>query len=217
MDYQPPPDSGLQTIYCDDYLVVVEKPSGILSVPGRGKDKQVCQSTRVQAIYADALIVHRLDMSTSGLFLMARGKKNQILLSKLFEKRLVKKKYVAIVSGVPEKAQATIDLPLIADWPNRPKQKIDMEKGKPSCTHYHIISTTGDNKNSRLELTPVTGRSHQLRVHLQAIGHPILGDELYADPNTRQQSPRLLLHAQQLEFSHPVTKQTLHVESPAPF
>jgi len=217
MDYQPPPDTGLQIIFCDESLIVVEKPSGLLSVPGRGRDKQDCQSSRVQAIYADALVVHRLDMSTSGLFLMARGKTTQSLLSQLFEKRLVKKMYVAIVSGVPKKTQATIDLPLIADWHNRPKQKVDIEKGKPSRSHYHLIAVTDHNKNSRLELTPVTGRSHQLRVHLNAIGHPILGDALYADPNTRQQSPRLLLHAQRLEFLHPATKQTLIIESAAPF
>lgn len=174
-----------------------------------------CAATRVQAEYSDALTVHRLDMATSGLLLFARGKEMQRALSGLFQRGEMAKGYIADVSGVPEAASGEINLPLIADWPRRPLQKVDWEIGKPSVTRYETLSSAGG--ITRLALTPLTGRSHQLRVHLAAIGHPILGDEFYAHPQAFAARPRLALHAAQLDFIHPATGDRLTLESPCPF
>ncbi|WP_394789579.1 pseudouridine synthase [Rhodoferax sp.] len=213
--------TGLRTLYADDYLLVLHKPSGLLSVPGRGEDKQDCLSARAQKVYPDALIVHRLDMSTSGLLLMARGIAMQRLLNAAFAGREVAKRYVAVVAGVlaaPERSTdgwAEIDLPISVDWPNRPLRKIDMEDGKPSRTRWRLLETLAN--ATRLELEPVTGRSHQLRLHLAASGHAILGDALYAPVEVQQQSSRLLLHARSLALRHPHSGQALSFEDPAPF
>lgn len=204
-------------IYADDALVVLHKPAGLLCVPGRGPDKQDCLSARVQNHYADALIVHRLDMATSGLVLMARGKDNQRLLSMAFENRQVHKLYVAHVAGNVSEDQGEINLPLITDWPNRPKQKVDHVQGKPSLTRWKVTARSADSSTTKLELEPYTGRSHQLRLHLAAIGHPILGDALYASPELVSPYPRLMLHAWQLSFTHPVTGQRVEFETGAAF
>ncbi|MEW6677748.1 MAG: RluA family pseudouridine synthase [Pseudomonadota bacterium] len=290
-------------IHADLHLLVLEKPSGLLSVPGRGPDKQDCLSARVQAQYPDALIVHRLDMDTSGLFVMARGPEAQRRLSMAFAARQVKKRYIALVAGhlpAPDTPDGwgLIDLPLIVDWPNRPRSIVDHEIGKPSQTRWRVLhsdaASTCENRPSppatlwasgpslapletatplrpapcglvplagegselpsgrtipsvpppqageapklepspasgggqgggkpfpttRLELDPLTGRSHQLRVHLQALGHPILGDPLYAPPAVLTAAGRLLLHASRLDFAHPVTGADLHFESPPDF
>ena len=206
--------SGL--VFADDHLLVADKPSGLLSVPGRGPDKQDCLSARVQAVHPDALIVHRLDMATSGLFLMARGDAMQRALSIAFAGREVSKRYIAVVAGHLE-GEGEIDLPLIADWPNRPRQKVDLAIGKPSRTAWRALAHDAAADTTRLELEPITGRSHQLRVHLQAIGHPILGDALYAPPAVHDRAPRLMLHAARLEFAHPATGEMLRFESSAPF
>jgi len=207
--YKPPPHTQLELTFKDEHLLVLSKPSGLLSVPGRGEDKQDCFISRIQQEYADALIVHRLDMSTSGLMVFARGKEMERALSILFQQRKVAKKYIAVVDGKVNPLCGEIDLPLITDWPNRPKQKVDFDDGKPSQTQYSVLSYDEKNKSSRLELTPITGRTHQLRVHLKMIGHAILGDQLYADKEISQKSPRLLLHASELSFQHPITEEMI--------
>jgi tRNA pseudouridine32 synthase/23S rRNA pseudouridine746 synthase len=210
-----------QAVYADEQLLVLDKPAGLLCVPGRGADKQDCLAARVQAVYTDALVVHRLDMATSGLWLMARGAQVQRILSDAFAKRQVSKRYVAVVAGRLEACSQTgdwalIDLPIAADWPNRPLRIIDSH-GKPSQTRWRVSAYDPQADTTRVELEPITGRSHQLRVHLQALGHPILGDTLYAPPEVQARAPRLLLHASELRFAHPATGQALAFSSPAPF
>lgn len=216
-DYRPPPDTGLDVRYADDTLLIVNKPSGLLTVPGRGEHKSDCLVSRVQAVYPEALTVHRLDLGTSGLVVLGRGEAAQSLLSRLFRDRLVHKRYLAVVAGALSEEPGEIALPLIADWPNRPLQKVDHAEGKPSLTRYWRRGFDAAAGTSRVELEPVTGRSHQLRVHLQAIGHPIVGDELYAPEAVRQAAPRLLLHAWRIELPHPLSGQPLVCEAPAPF
>jgi tRNA pseudouridine32 synthase/23S rRNA pseudouridine746 synthase len=216
----------MEPLFTDDTLLVFDKPSGLLAVPGRGPDKQDCLAARVQARYPDALIVHRLDMATSGLMVMARGPAAQRELSRAFAAREVSKRYIAVVAGrldappqgwgVPEN-WGVIDLPIIVDWPNRPLRIVDHQAGKPSITRWRVLGHDESGLNTRVELEPVTGRSHQLRVHLRALGHPILGDALYAPPSVQALSGRLLLHAQSLRFVHPVTGVALAFESDAPF
>ena len=216
-----------ELIFEDSALLVFNKPSGLLSVPGKGPEKADCLRTRVQQVYPEALTVHRLDMSTSGILLMARSAELHRKLSIAFQDREVHKRYVAVVDGqIRDEGMllgddpATwrlIDLPIATDWINRPLQKIDMQDGKLSQTHYKIIRYDAANDTTRLELAPVTGRTHQLRVHLQSIGHPILGDHLYASPETMAKSARLLLHASQLTFAHPITGEMLELHCEAPF
>lgn len=202
--------SGLDIIHLDESLIAVNKPAGLLAVPGRGADKQDCLASRVQKEFPDALVVHRLDMATSGLMLFARGAEMQRRLSRLFRERKVQKRYVAMVAGRLEPSSGEIDLPLACDWPNRPKQKVDHESGKRSLTRYRVLEHIGE--TTRIELEPVTGRTHQLRVHLAAIGHPILGDALYG-----KEAERLLLHASELSFVHPVSDELLSLKSEPPF
>jgi tRNA pseudouridine32 synthase / 23S rRNA pseudouridine746 synthase len=199
----------------DAHLIIAEKPAGLLSVPGRGPDKTDCAAARIAAQFPDALTVHRLDMATSGLLLFARNKPVQAALSGLFQRGDVDKTYLADVAGCPPQRAGRIDLPLIADWPNRPLQKVDHVIGKPSCTDYEVLRTGLD--ASRLRLTPRTGRSHQLRVHLASIDCPILGDEFYAPPNVKDRAPRLCLHAHGLDFTHPVSGEAIKITSPCPF
>ncbi len=212
----------LDLVYADAGIVVLNKPAGLLAVPGKTSD--VCLSLQVQAQFADALIVHRLDMATSGLMVMARGIAAQRVLNDHFAQRRVHKRYVAIAHGdcrVQEPdadgAWQTIDLPIIVDWPNRPLRKIDLETGKPSSTNWRCVAYDADRNASRLELEPLTGRSHQLRVHLQAIGHPILGDALYAPPDIAAASDRLLLHATELAFAQPISGEWISFTSPDGF
>lgn len=214
--YHPPENTGLDVLYKDDYILIVDKPAGLLSVPGRGEAKQDCLISRVQQIYPEALIVHRLDMSTSGLLVLALDVDTHRLLSKQFAEREVSKKYTAIVTGKLEEPSGLIDEPMICDWPNRPKQMIDHEKGKPSQTRYEVIEYTSENNTSRLRLTPITGRTHQLRLHCQSIGHAILGDRLYASPEVVVMADRLLLHATTLSLSHPVSGEMVNIESTPP-
>ncbi|MBZ0067567.1 MAG: RNA pseudouridine synthase [Thiobacillus sp.] len=210
----------IEPLYVDDALLVADKPSGLLAVPGRGADKQDCLSARVQARYPDALVVHRLDMATSGLMVMARGAAAQRALSKAFAAREVNKRYIAVVAGrlpAPAEAWGVIDLPIIADWPNRPLRMIDHQHGKPSITRWRVLAHDDIALTTRLELEPVTGRSHQLRLHLRELGHPILGDTLYAPPAIQAMAGRLLLHASSLSFAHPVSGEVLAFERPAMF
>jgi len=211
-----------QIIYADSSLLVLNKPSGLLAVPGRGEDKQDCLSSRVQRHYPDALIVHRLDMATSGLMLMGRGITMQRALSQLFERREVHKRYLAVVDGrlapaLGHDGWGLIDLPIMVDWPRRPLRIIDAAHGKPSQTRWRTVAFDDATDSTRIELEPVTGRSHQLRVHLQALGHPILGDALYAPDAVLARAPRLLLHACALRFVHPENGTLLSFESPPGF
>lgn len=208
-DYQPPADQGLSILYCDDVLLVLDKPSGLLSVPGRGEDKKDCLLSRAQVEYPDALIVHRLDMETSGVIVLARNKAVHRQLSLLFQEREVQKRYIAVVDGRIPDAAGVIDLPLICDWPNRPRQIVDHEIGKPSLTRFKVLWRNIEEDSTRVELEPETGRSHQLRVHLQSLGYPILGDRLYANTQQQAKASRLLLHALSLSFEHPVTAEPL--------
>ncbi len=196
--YCPPQDTGLDVLHLDDDLLVLNKPSGLLSVPGKGPDQADCLEARVRSVHPDALIVHRLDRDTSGVFIMAMNPKAQRHLGLQFERRHLSKTYQAIVSGSVASDEGEIDLPLIADWPNRPKQKVCHKTGKPALTHWRVISR--NETSTRLELAPHTGRSHQLRVHLKELGHPILGDPLYGDATA---ASRLLLHAHTLTVRHP--------------
>lgn len=211
---------AVEPVYADATLLVLDKPSGLLAVPGRGADKQDCLATRVQAHYPDALIVHRLDMATSGLMVMARGPAVQRALSQAFAARAVRKRYIAVVAGrldAPPQDWGEIDLPIIVDWPNRPLRMVDHALGKPSLTRWRVLGHDETGSRTRVELEPVTGRSHQLRVHLRELGYPILGDTLYAPPEVQALSGRLLLHACLLGFDHPVTGEGLAFESLAPF
>lgn len=214
------PLADLSVLYADDAMLVLDKPAGLLSVPGRGEDKQDCLSTRAQRHYPDALIVHRLDMATSGVMVLARGAAAQRSLNQAFASRAVTKRYIAIVDGnlaAPAEIWGLIDLPIIVDWPNRPLRVIDHQRGKPSMTRWRALSHTTAPDTTRLELEPVTGRSHQLRVHLLALGHAIVGDALYGDQRIQAMTERLLLHAYSLELNHPVTGEPMRFVSPEPF
>lgn len=213
--YRPPPPGLLKIIYRDDYLVVVDKPGGLLSVPGRGAQKADCLVSRLNAFFPGVLIVHRLDMETSGLIVLARTAPAHRALSKLFENREVEKTYTARVMGAFAQAEGRIDLPLMKDWPNRPLQKVDRTDGKPSVTLWRVVAQ--EQGATRLDLTPLTGRTHQLRVHLNAIGHPILGDLLYGTAQSQTGAARLQLHASALSFVHPGSGLPLMLQSRAPF
>jgi tRNA pseudouridine32 synthase / 23S rRNA pseudouridine746 synthase len=209
--YRPPPDS-VKILHQDNELLVIDKPSGLLSAPGRGEDKRDCALSRIQLNFPDALLVHRLDMDTSGLMVLARNTDCHRLLSQQFERRRVSKSYVAWVAGIVGEDAGKIDLPLLADWPNRPRQKIDRENGKPSLTHWRVLDRQSG--ATFLELIPETGRTHQLRIHCAAIGHPILGDRLYGTMENYGRAHRLQLHARLLAFDHPVTTNPLKILSP---
>ncbi len=204
-----------EVLYADDHMLVAVKPADLLSVPGRGEANQDCLISRLQGAYADALTVHRLDMATSGVMVFGRGAEAQRALSIAFAERRVAKSYVAIVAGEMQADLGEVDLPLITDWPNRPRQMVDHEIGKPSQTRYRVLSRREG--TTRVQLEPVTGRSHQLRVHMQAVGHPIVGDVFYAPPEVVALSPRLLLHAETLEVPHPVSGEPMRFHSAAPF
>ena len=213
--YQPPSEP-LRLHYVDDAIIVVVKPAGLLSVPGRGPDKQDCVIHRVQQDFPQAQIAHRLDMSTSGLLVVARDAAMQQVMYRLFRERAVEKRYIALVAGVVTPESGAIDLPLICDWPNRPRQMVCTARGKPSLTRFRVLQRMPHEDCTVVELEPVTGRSHQLRVHLAALGHPILGDELYAGA-AAERAPRLLLHASEIAFAHPQNDRRVHFHCPAPF
>jgi len=208
----------LHAIHEDADLLVLEKPAGLLCVPGRGADKQDCLSARAQQRWPDALVVHRLDMATSGLVLMARNLATQRALGDAFAARQVEKRYEAVVDGLMPLSDewALIDAPLVADWPRRPLQKIDAA-GKPSQTRWRVLRQLPQRQATHVLLEPLTGRSHQLRVHLASMGHAILGDALYASEAVRARAPRLMLHATVLAFTHPATMRGMRFVSEAPF
>ena len=211
------PAPEFSPLYADAALLVAVKPPRLLSVPGRGEEKQDCLIRRAQARYPDALIVHRLDFDTSGLLVLARGKLMHRRLSILFQERQVEKRYVALVDGRLSAECGEVDLPLLVDWPNRPLHQVDFTNGKPALTRYRTLAYEAERDASRVELIPVTGRTHQLRVHMQVLGHPILGDPLYAPPAARAKAGRLLLHAEHLAFDHPASGERLAFTALAEF
>ena len=204
-------------IYVDDDILVVDKPSGLLSVPGKNVLNKDCLITRVQQQYPNAHIVHRLDMDTSGVMLLARGKANLSCLSRQFQERKTEKQYLAWVYGVLQDDKGEINLPLCCDWPNRPKQIVHYELGKPSLTRFEVLERNPVTFQTKVLLKPVTGRSHQLRVHMAELGHPISGCEFYAHPQALMQVDRLQLHAWKLSFMHPSTGALLTHIAPSVF
>lgn len=211
--YDPPSDP-LEVLHADAHILVVNKPSGLLSVPGRGPHLADCLLSRLQGAFPDVLLVHRLDRDTSGVMVFALSRHGQRHLGLQFEKRHVKKTYVARVWGEMQDAEGQVDLPLIVDWPNRPLQKVCHDTGRNAVTDWKRLKR-GDGE-SRVRLMPVTGRSHQLRVHMQQLGHPILGDPFYAEGPARD-FPRLMLHAERLRLKNPEGGQSMTFSAPAPF
>jgi len=212
-EYTPPQDP-LDILHQDHQIIVVSKPSGLLSVPGRGEHLADCLISRIQAIFPEALLVHRLDRDTSGVMVFGLTPHAQRNLSMQFEKRTTKKTYVARVHGQLDPKTGTVDLPLIVDWPNRPLQMVDHENGKPAVTDYRVLKSNA--QESRVRLTPRTGRSHQLRVHMLALGHVILGDPLYATGQAADY-PRLMLHSEQLRINHPDSGKGMSFRAKVPF
>ncbi len=209
-----PPDEPLDILHRDHEILVVNKPSGLLSVPGKGEHLSDCLLARVQAVFPEALLVHRLDRDTSGVMVFALTPHAQRHLGLQFEKRQMKKGYVALVWGHVAEREGTVDLPLIVDWPNRPRQHVDFERGKPAVTDWKVMRHEGS--NTRMRLIPHTGRSHQLRVHMKEIGHPILGDPFYATGEALN-APRLMLHAETLRLRHPDGGKGMRFRAPVPF
>lgn len=213
LPYDPPQDP-LVILHDDHQVLVVDKPAGLLSVPGKGEHLADCLLTRVQAVFPTALLVHRLDRDTSGAIIFALTHHAQRHLGLQFEKRQTRKTYVARVWGRVTERTGSIDLPLKVDWPNRPLQHVDLENGRPALTDYRVVKA--NDAESRVRLYPHTGRSHQLRVHMKEIGHPILGDPFYASGEARNH-PRLMLHSETLQFRHPDGGQGMRVTAKAPF
>ncbi len=209
-----PPDTPLDILHEDHEILVVNKPAGLLSVPGKGPELADCLIARLEAAYPQVLLVHRLDRDTSGVMVFGLTAHAQRHLGLQFEKRQTKKTYLARVAGRLEPKTGTVDLPLIVDWPNRPLQKVDHETGKPAVTDWRVMKASDE--ESRVKLYPQTGRSHQLRVHMLALGHPILGDPLYA-PETADQYPRMMLHAEELRLRHPDGGEGMKFRVAAPF
>ncbi|MDX8355043.1 RluA family pseudouridine synthase [Cognatiyoonia sp. IB215182] len=213
-DAYNPPQDPLAILHDDHEVLLVDKPSGLLSVPGKGKDLSDCLLARVQDVFPTALLVHRLDRDTSGVMIFALTPHAQRHLGLQFEKRQTKKTYVARVWGMLSPKTGTVDLPLIVDWPNRPKQMVDHENGKDAVTDWRVVRSS--EAETRVRLMPRTGRSHQLRVHMQAIRHPILGDPFYATGVARDH-PRLMLHSETLQFRHPDGGQGMRITAKCPF
>jgi len=209
-----PPQDPLVILHEDAEVLLVDKPAGLLSVPGKGPHLADCLITRVQTVCPDALLVHRLDRDTSGVMIFALTPYAQRHLGLQFEKRMTRKTYVARVWGVPEQSSGTIDLPLIVDWPNRPLQMVCHETGKAAQTDWRLLKDEGE--TARVRLSPRTGRSHQLRVHMLSLGHPILGDPFYAS-GPALDYPRMMLHSEELRFNHPQGGHSTKIRSKAPF
>ena len=215
--YCPPEDEDADPVHVDAHLLVIDKPAGLLSVPGRGEGRHDCAASRARRRFPEAMIVHRLDMATSGLLVLARGAEMHRRLSALFEGREVDKLYTAVVHGIVARDEGEVDLPLITDWPRRPMQMVCHRTGKASLTHFKVLARDEAANTTRVALVPVTGRSHQLRVHMLSLGHPIVGDPLYGDRALQDRQPRLMLHATRIALPHPGTGQLLSLHSAVPF
>ncbi len=216
IEYNPPQEPWLDLVYRDDYIAVVNKPSGLLSVPGNQPQYYDSAMSRVKEKYGFCEPAHRLDMATSGILLFALSKAADRELKRQFREREPKKYYQALVWGHVEQDHGVVELPLICDWENRPRQKICFERGKRAVTFYDVLQRYPNN-TTRVKLTPITGRSHQLRLHMLALGHPILGDKFYAHPQAKELSPRLCLHAESLQIQHPITGETMEFTAPVGF
>ena len=216
IEYNPPQEPWLDLVYRDDYIAVVNKPSGLLSVPGNQPQYYDSAMSRVKEKYGFCEPAHRLDMATSGILLFALSKAADRELKRQFREREPKKYYQALVWGHVEQDHGVVELPLICDWENRPRQKICFERGKRAVTFYDVLQRYPNN-TTRVKLTPITGRSHQLRLHILALGHPILGDKFYAHPQAKALSPRLCLHAESLQIQHPITGETMEFTAPVGF
>ena len=216
IEYNPPQEPWLDLVYRDDYIAVVNKPSGLLSVPGNQPQYYDSAMSRVKEKYGFCEPAHRLDMATSGILLFALSKAADRELKRQFREREPKKYYQALVWGHVEQDHGVVELPLICDWENRPRQKICFELGKRAVTFYDVLQRYPNN-TTRVKLTPITGRSHQLRLHMLALGHPILGDKFYAHPQAKALSPRLCLHAESLQIQHPITGETMEFTAPVGF
>ena len=216
IEYNPPQEPWLDLVYRDDYIAVVNKPSGLLSVPGNQPQYYDSAMSRVKEKYGFCEPAHRLDMATSGILLFALSKAADRELKRQFREREPKKYYQALVWGHVEHDHGVVELPLICDWENRPRQKICFERGKRAVTFYDVLQRYPNNM-TRVKLTPITGRSHQLRLHMLALGHPILGDKFYAHPQAKALSPRLCLHAESLQIQHPISGETMEFTAPVGF
>ena len=216
IEYNPPQEPWLDLVYRDDYIAVVNKPSGLLSVPGNQPQYYDSAMSRVKEKYGFCEPAHRLDMATSGILLFALSKAADRELKRQFREREPKKYYQALVWGHVEQDHGMVELPLICDWENRPRQKICFERGKRAVTFYDVLQRYPNN-TTRVKLTPITGRSHQLRLHMLALGHPILGDKFYAHPQAKALSPRLCLHAESLQIQHPITGEMMEFTAPVGF
>ncbi len=213
-DYNPPHDP-LDIVHDDHEILIVNKPAGLLSVPGKGEHLADCLLSRIQTVFPQALLVHRLDRDTSGVMVFALTRHAQRHLGLQFEKRMTQKTYVARVAGKLEPKTGTVELPIIVDWENRPLQKICHETGRAAHTDYRVMRY-GEGE-TRVKLMPKTGRSHQLRVHMLALGHPILGDPFYATDAALTDHPRLMLHSEELRLRHPDGGQNMKYRAKAPF
>ena len=216
IEYNPPQEPWLDLVYRDDYIAVVNKPSGLLSVPGNQPQYYDSAMSRVKEKYGFCEPAHRLDMATSGILLFALSKAADRELKRQFREREPKKYYQALVWGHVEQDNGVVELPLICDWENRPRQKICFERGKRAVTFYDVLQRYPNN-TTRVKLTPITGRSHQLRLNMLALGHPIIGDKIYAHPQAKVLSPRLCLHAESLQIQHPITGEAMEFTAPVGF
>ena len=213
--YSPPEEGPLPVLFSDDHILVLDKPSGLLTVPGNRPERADCLEKRARVTFPTARIIHRLDMDTSGVIVLGLTLEAQARVSRQFERRETRKSYIALVWGQVSGTEGRVDQPLMTDWPNRPKQHIDPVHGRQAITDWTVLEAGA--RSTRVRLTPLTGRSHQLRVHMAYLGHPILGDNLYAPEAALAASDRLCLHAHSLEFAHPVTHEQMCFESPVPF
>ncbi len=217
--FYDPPSEPLKILYQDDDLLVLSKPSGLLSVPGKAEDQRDCLETRAQDELPNALLTHRLDLETSGVFMMAMNKESQALINKQFEKRQTEKHYIARVWGHVEENNGHIDLPMRCDWENRPRQMVCYEHGRSAQTDWEVLEreSASGQAFTRMLLKPITGRSHQLRVHMEEIGHPILGEVFYAHDEAEHAAERLQLHAESLTVYHPTSGEKMTFTDPCPF
>ncbi len=213
--YDPPLEPYLSVLHVDEDLLVVDKPSGLLSVPGKALEHADCLERRAQERFPEARIVHRLDMDTSGVMVLAMNAAAHRHLGLQFERRKTEKTYIADVWGVLPTDEGEVDLPLVCDWPNRPKQMVSFEHGKSALTKWRVVERKLE--TTRVRLFPHTGRSHQLRVHMLSLGHPILGDRFYADGEALSASPRLALHAESLIVHHPKGGERFRFDADCPF